>query len=343
VVQTGVSLVAAGYTAPQSTIFQDQLMDRIRTLPGVESSAFGRVSPLGYGTYSSTPVALNGVEVPPEEQPTLEYNQVSPDYFATLGIPMLSGREFSRNDDESAPLVAIVNQTMVSRYWRGQDPIGRRLKVKGRWAQVVGVAADSKYESMREDPRPFFYVPLKQDFVIGPVLYMRTAEPLHAISGALAHEVHTLDGNLAIYEMITLQQQVDRSTSSQLAAVTLVSILGGLAVLLAAVGLYGVMSYSVAQGKRELGLRMALGADGASLLRLVITRGLKLTLLGIGIGAGAGVLLARQLGNLLFKVSPHDPVAFGTALAIMTGISLAACLIPAWRATRTDPTQVLRA
>jgi ABC-type antimicrobial peptide transport system permease subunit len=214
--------------------------------------------------------------------------------------------------------------------------------VKGGWAQVVGVAADSKYQNMRETGKPFFYVPLKQDFVRAPVLYLRTTQPLHAVSDALAREVHALDGSLAMYEMITLQEQVDRSTSPQLAAVTLVSVLGGLAVLLAGVGLYGVMSYAVAQSKRELGLRMALGADGARLLRMVIARGLRLTACGIFVGLAVGFPLTRLLGNLLFKVSPHDPVAFGSALAMMTVIAFAACLIPAWRATRTDPTQVLR-
>jgi predicted permease len=342
VVQTTVSLVAAGYTAPQSEIFQDQLMDSVRALPGVEAAAFARVSPLGYGSYSETPIAVDGYDVPLEEQPAIEYNQVSPGYFATMGIPLLSGREFSRADDENAQLVAIVNQTMIERYWHGQDPVGRRLKVKGGWAQVIGVAANSKYESMREAPNPFFYVPLRQDFVRGPVLYLRTTQPLHAVSDALAREVHALDGNLAMYEMITLQQQVDRSTSPQLAAVTLVSLLGGLAVLLAGIGLYGVMSYSVAQSKRELGLRMALGADGATLLRMVIARGLRLTAAGILLGLVVGFPLTRLLGNLLFNVSPHDLVAFGSALAMMTMIAFAACLIPAWRATRTDPTQVLR-
>ena len=129
---------------------------RLRALPGVESAAFARVTPLGYGTYSSTPIAVDGYQPPLEEQPTVDYNQVSPDYFATLGIPLLSGREFTRADDENAALVAIVNQTMAARYWRGQNPIDRRLQVKGRWVRVIGVAADSKYESMRESPKAIF-------------------------------------------------------------------------------------------------------------------------------------------------------------------------------------------
>ena len=342
VVTTGVSLVAAGYDVPRARIFQNELMDRLRALPGVESAAFARVTPLGYGTYSSTPIAVDGYQPPLEERPAIDYNQVTPGYFATLGIPLLSGREFARTDDESAPLVAIVNRTMMTHYWGGQDPIGRRLQVKGRWAQVVGVAADSKYESMRETPRPFFYVPLRQDFVRAPVLHIRTSQPLPSMRAALVREVHALDPNLALYEMITLQEQVNRSTSPQLVAVTSVSILGGLALLLAGVGLYGVMSYTVAQSTRELGLRMALGAGAANLLRLVISRGLRLTAAGVIFGCIAALALTRLLGKLLYNVSPNDPWVFGLALAVMAMTAISACLLPAWRAARTDPARVLR-
>jgi putative ABC transport system permease protein len=343
VVETGASLVAAGYDVQRARSFQDELMDRVRAMTGVESAAYARMSPLGYGSYSSTPIAVDGYDVPLEDRPTVEYNQVSPDYFATLGIALESGREFTRNDDEKAPLVAIVNRTMAARYWRGKDPVGRRLSMGGgRWARVVGVAADSKYKSMREDPKSFFYVPLRQDFSLGPVLYLRTTRPLREISDELNHQVHALDANVALYEVLTLQEQVNRSTSPQLVAVTLVGLLGGLAVLLAAVGLYGVISYSVAQSRRELGLRMALGADGRRLLRMVLLRGLRLAAGGILLGAAAGFALTRLLGKLLFNVSAHDPVAFGSALVMMMLITVAACWMPAWRATRVDPAQVLR-
>ena len=350
VVQTGVSLIAAGYDVPRAKTFQQELIDRVRALPGVQSAAFARVTPLGYRSYSSSPIAVDGYQPPPEEQPTVEYNQVGPDYFATLGIPLRSGREFTRADDENAPPVAIVNQTMAARYWRGpdsgqnpgHDPIDRRLQVNGRWVRVVGVAADSKYESMRETAKPFFYVPLLQDFAVAPALNIRTTQPLQSISSAVLREVHALDRNLALYEVITLQEQVNRSTSPQLVAVTLVSILGGLALLLAAVGLYGVMSYAVAQANRELGLRLALGAGAANLFRLVISRGLRLTTAGVLCGAVAGFALTRLLGKLLYNVSPNDPLAFALAMAVMTIIAVAACLLPAWRAMRTDPARVLR-
>jgi len=341
-VATGVSLVAAGYDDARAKTFQDELIDRLKALPGVESAAFGSVTPLGYRGFSSTPIAVDGYQPSPSEQPEVEYNQVSPSYFTTMGIPLFSGREFTRSDGENAPSVAIVNRSMVERYWRGQDPIGRRLQVKGRWARVVGVVADSKYESMAENPTPFFYVPLRQDFDREPDLYIHTTQSPQSILPAVLREVHALDQNLALYEMSTLQEQVNRAASPQLVAVTLVSTLGGLALLLAAVGLYGVMSYSVAQSTRELGLRMALGADPANLLRLVISRGLRLTAAGLLFGAVAALALTRLLGQLLYNVSPHDPLVFGLALAAMTTTAMFACLFPAWRASRTDPVRVLR-
>ena len=343
VFDTWIPLVAAGYDAPRAKTFQDELIQRVRALPGVEAAAYARVVPLGYGSFSSTGIAVDGYEPQPNEQPTAEYNEVSPDYFATLGIPLLSGREFTRADDENAPRVAIVNQTIIARYWRGQNPIGQRLEVKGNWVRVVGVVKDSKYYSMDETPRAFFYVPLRQDFTIEPDIHIRTTQPLETIQTAVLHEVRTLDPNLALYEMTTLQEQVNRSTSHELVAVALVALFGGLALLLASIGLYGVMSYTVSQSTRELGLRMALGASSSNVLRLVLSRGLLLTTTGIVMGIVLALLLTRLLGNLLYQVSPRDPLAFVAAFAVMTLASVAACFLPAWRATRTDPIRALRA
>src|SRR5713101_3282483 len=342
VLDTSVPLVAAGYDAPRAQSFQDELLNRVKALPGVESAAFGRMTPLGYGSFSSTAIAVDGYQPPPEEQPTVQYNEVGPDYFATMGIPLVSGREFRRADDEKAALVAVVNETMAAKYWGGKNPIGERVQVKGRWMQVVGVAKDSKYQSVRETPKPFFYVPLRQNFSRSAGLYIRTPLSPETMTTALAREVHALDGNLALYEVITLQEQVDRSTSPQQVAVTLVGVLGGLALLLATIGLYGVMSYAVSQSTRELGLRMALGAGTSNLLRLVMSRGLALTAGGVLLGAAAALALTRLLGNLLYNVSPRDPLAFGSAFVVMTIAALAACLLPAWRATRTDPARALR-
>ncbi len=342
VLSTAVDVVSAGYDAQRTKNFQDELMDRVKALPGVESAVFARATPLGYGSYSESPIAVDGYQPPPEEQPTVEYNEVGPDYFGTMGIPLVSGREFTRADDEKAALVAVVNETMAARYWRGQDPIGERVQVKGRWMRVVGVAKDSKYQSVRETPKPFFYVPWRQNFSVGGGLYVRTPLSPETMATALAREVHALDGNLAPYEMITMQEQVDRSTSAQMVAVTLVGVLGGLALLLAAIGLYGVMSYAVSQSARELGLRMALGADESNVWRLVMSRGLGLVAGGVLLGTAVALALTRLLGNLLYKVSPRDPLAFGAAFAVMTIAALAACFLPALRATRTDPARALR-
>src|SRR6516225_3833646 len=343
VFDTSVALTTAGYDAPRAKTFQDELIQRVRALPGVEAAAYARAVPLSYQSFSSSPIAVDGYELPPDEQPTAEYNEVSPDYFATMGIPLISGREFTRADDENAPRVAVVNQTMVARYWRGQNPIGQRLQAKGNWVRVVGVVKDSKYYTMDETARPFFYVPLRQYFAIEPDIHIRTTQPLQTIQAALLREVRALDPNLPLFEMITLQEQVDRSTSQQLVAVALVALFGGLALLLASIGLYGVMSYTVSQSTRELGLRMALGAGTSNVLRLVLSRGLLLTTTGILIGIALALLLTRLLGNLLYQVSPRDPLAFVAAFAVMTFASLAACFLPAWRATRTDPMRALRA
>jgi len=339
---TAVDLVSAGYDAQRAENFQDQLLDRVKVMPGVESAAFAQMTPLSYGSFSSTPIAVDGYEVSPEERPTVEYNEVGPDYFATMGIPLVSGREFTRADDERAALAAIVNETMAAQYWRGRNPIGERVQVRDRWMQIVGVAKDSKYRSARETARPFFYVPRRQNFSVGGGLFIRTPLSPETVAVALAREVHALDASLSPYELITMQEQLDRSTSPQLVAVTLVGVLGTLALLLAVIGLYGVMAYAVSQSTRELGLRMALGAGAANLVQLVISRGLALMAGGVLLGAAVAMGFTRLLGNLLYHVSPRDPRAFGAAFAVMTISTLAACFIPAWRATRTDPAEALR-
>ena len=211
------------------------------------------------------------------------------------------------------------------------------------WGIAQRIHQVSKYFSMDERPRSFFYVPLRQYFTIEPDVHIRTMQPLQTIQTALLHEVLALDSNLALYEMITLQEQVNRSTSHELVAVALVALFAGLALLLASIGLYGVMSYTVSQSTRELGLRMALGAAPSNLLRLVLSRGLLLTATGTMIGIALALLSTRLLGNLLYRVSPRDPLAFAGAFAMMALASTAACFLPAWRATRTDPMRTLRA
>ena len=342
VVVSSVDLFSAGYKPDRAKIFYEQLLERVRTLPGVQLATLEGDRPFSYAGYSSASLEVEGYQPPRNEQVAAEYNQVGEGYFATIGIPIVTGREFTRNDDENAPLVAIVNETMAAKYWPGKNAIGQRLKVKERWMQVVGVAKDAKYEAILETPKPFFYVPVRQDFFVLNGLIIRTDQSASAIMNALTREIDVLDPNLAPLDTITLQEQVDRMSYTQRLAAKLLAIFGGMALFLASIGLYAMMSYSVSQSTRDLGVRMALGADASDVLQLVMSRGLLLTTAGIIIGAIAALVLTRVMGNLLYKVSPRDPIAFGSALVVITIASLAACFLPAWRATRIDPVRALR-
>jgi len=213
--------------------------------------------------------------------------------------------------------------------------------VKGLWMNVVGIVKMSKYRNLAEAPQPFFYVAMRQNSN-GQNLNIRTSLGPQAVSRALVREIHSLDANLAPGEVITMQEQVDRTTAVQRIAVMMLGVFGGLALLLATIGLYGVLSYAVSQRTRELGLRMALGADTSNVLGLVMSQGLALTAGGVVLGAVAALSLTRLMGNLLYKVSPRDPLAFGSAFVVMAIAAVAACFLPAWRAARTDPVRALR-
>lgn len=342
VIATAVDLRSAGFDLQHSRDFNDQLLERVRALPGVQNAAFARITPLGYGTFSSSPIAVDGYQPPPDQQPTVEYNEIGPSYFETLGIPIVSGREFNRADDENAPAVAIVNQVMAEKYWPGRSPIGERVQVKGQWRRVIGIAQNSKYENVREAPKPFFYVPQRQTQVTGGTLNIRTNIPADTMATSLVGAVHSIDPSLGLYEVISMQEELDRSTSPQKAAATLLGLLGSIALILATIGLYGVMSYTVSQNTRELGLRMAIGARASDLLRLVMRNGLILAGAGVALGAAAALLLTRLLGDMLYKISPRDPLSFLTALLVMMLAAAAACLVPALKAARTDPMRALR-
>ncbi len=342
VIVSVADLFSAGYNLERAKIFHTQLLDRVRTLPGVESAALTRVIPFSYNDFSSAPIEVDGYQPPSNEQPTVAYIEVTEDYFTTLGIRIVSGREFVRTDDENAAAVTIINETMAAKYSPGKNALGQRLKVNDKWLQIVGIAKNANYRTKLETPAPFFYVPLRQNFRVQNSLLIRTPETPGALMNALAREVHALDPNLTPYPADRLQEQVDEMSYSQRLAVMLVSIFGTMALFLAAIGLYAVISYSVSQGTRELGLRMALGAGTGDLLRLVVSWGLRLTIAGVVIGAIAAVLLTRLMGNLLYKVSPRDPLAFGLAFVVMAIVAFIACFMPAWRAARIDPVQALR-
>src|SRR5438270_4498987 len=342
VIVSGADLFSAGYNLERAKAFHTQLLDRVREIPGVESATLSRLAPFSYGVFSSAPLEIDGYQPAPDEQLNISYNEVAEDYFKTLDIPIAAGREFQRTDDENALPLAIINETMAAKFWPGKDPIGQRFKLKDRWLQIAGVAKNVNYENKLELPRAFFYVPTRQNFFVSNNLLIRTRESPGAIRAALAREVHALDANLAPTAPWRVKEQVDRKGYTHRLAVTLVAIFGGMALFLAAIGLYAVMSYSVSQTTRELGMRMALGARGAELLRLVISRGLRLTFAGLVIGTIAAFALTRWMGNLLYKVSPRDPITFFSALVILVAVALIACLVPARRAARIDPARALR-
>jgi predicted permease len=341
VIVAGADLVSAGYNLERAKAFDTQLLDRVREIPGVESATLSRLTPFSYGTFSSAPLQIDGYQPAPDEQPNLSYLEVADAYFKTLGIPIVAGREFQRTDDENAVPMAIINETMAAKYWPGKDPIGQRFKMKDRWLQIVGVARNVNYENKLELPRSFFYAPIRQNFLKSNVLLIRTRETPGAIRNALTREVQALDPNLAPTAPFRVAEQVDRKGYTQRLAAILIAIFGAMALFLAAIGLYAVMSYSVSQSTRELGLRIALGAGVKDLLGMVMSRGVRLTAAGIVIGAVAAVMLTRLIGNLLYRVSPRDPIAFGTAFVILIVVALIACFLPAWRATRIDPVQAL--
>jgi ABC-type antimicrobial peptide transport system permease subunit len=231
---------------------------------------------------------------------------------------------------------------MAAKYWPRSNPLGRIFHLKGRAVQVVGVSKMSKYGSLLESSKPFFYVALRQNPAGVVILHIRTSLAPGSMASALSREIHSLDPGLAAGEVLTMRQQVDRKSGAQTVALTLVGIFCGLALVLATIGLYGVMSYAVSQSARELGLRMALGAAASDLLRLVMRHGLVLTAAGVLLGAAAALGSTRLLGDLLYKVSPHDPMVFGCAFVVMAAAALAACFLPAWRASRIDPVRALR-
>jgi predicted permease len=217
---TSIDFRGAGYSQARMKNTQDDLIDRLQSVNGVQSAAFTRVLPFSFGGFSSAPVAVEGFETAPGEQLTVDYGEIGPGYLAVMGIPVLAGREFTRADNESAPLVAVVNESMAAQYWRGQDPVGRRFQMQGKWLRVAGVARDSKYRSLTETAKPFFYVPARQ-FSAGAGLLIRTSLGAETLARILAREIHALDANLAPGEVITMREQVDRMTWSQRAAAIL--------------------------------------------------------------------------------------------------------------------------
>lgn len=331
------------YDLARNKAFRDALVDRVEGINGVESASFSSVQPFTYISFPTAAIAVDSYEPGRDERPSAEYNVVGPEYLRTTGIPLVSGREFTRADNETSAAVAIVNQRMAAQYWRGQDPVGKSFQMDGKLVQVVGVARQANYDALGEPFKPFFYVPLRQNPSSDASLSIRTTMNPVAMESQLAREIHALDPNVTPREIITMRTQVNRiALASQQFGVTLLGIFGMLALLLAAIGLYGVMSYAVSQKTRELGMRMALGATAGHILRLVLSRGFALVAIGVVIGVALTLELTRLVATLLYKVSPYDPFAFGSAVLVMAFIALLALWIPARRAVQIDPASSIR-
>jgi len=342
VVTTAVNLFASNYDTARARIFDAEVLRRVSALPGVEGAALARSTPFSKRPYDRGSLEVDGYRPARDELPTVDYLQATPGYFGVLGIPLAAGRDFASADDDRSAPVAIVSQAAAAKYWPGADPIGKRLKLGARWMQVVGVARDIRHRSILEPPMPIVYVPFAQNATTVAGLFIRTTRGVAAIAPAIVREMRAIDPNVAPYEFLTMQEQIDRSTYAQRIAVTLVGLFGTLALGLAAIGLYGVVAFAVSQSTRELGLRLALGASPSQLLAFVVWWGLRLTAVGLLLGVTLALGTTRLLGDLLYKVSPRDPIAFACALGLMIVTTLVACVVPAMRAARIDAMRALR-
>jgi predicted permease len=332
-----------GYTQEQALQFQGQLLERVQALPGVQAATIARDRPVSFGLLRS--VFLEGQEPAPGGRGVLvQTNDIGPRYFETLGITLVRGRDFSEADGEKAPPVVIINEVMAKRFWPDQDAVGKRFKFFGdaNYRQVVGIAREVKVTSLTERPRPLVYLPMRQDYASQVTLHVRAGGDATKLVAALRGEIQALDPNLSILNVQTMTDRVDQSLQGERTQATLLGSAGVMALLLASVGLYGVMSYMVAQRTREIGIRMALGATRSNVMGLVLKQGATLVGAGIVIGLGAAFGLTRLVASSLFGVTAVDPLTFiGTSL-LLALVSLAASYLPARRATKVDPIIALR-
>jgi predicted permease len=341
----GMRVGMHGYTQDRAMVFYRQLRERLAALPGVKEAALASWFPLGFEGGASTGFGVPGYERKPNEDMGAQYSIVSPRYFAALDIPLVAGRDFSDEDDATRPGVAIVNETLAKRYWPGLDPLGRKVHVFGgrRELTVVGVAKDGKYRFLSEQPKPFIYFAYQQGvWDMNQGVALRTEGNPVVFAHALRREIHALDAGVEVWALLAMTDFIQAAFLPQRIVSTLLMALGAVALILAAMGIYGVMAYVVNQRTHELGIRMALGASARRVTKLVLTQGLKLAGLGLVVGLLGAVGLGYALTNFLHGLSPFDPLTFAGVAAILGAVSLAACLIPAWRAARVNPIVALR-
>jgi macrolide transport system ATP-binding/permease protein len=344
-VELSFDLRLQGYNSAQGREFQKRLLERVRALPGVESAGIANIIPVDLHI-SSDPVSIEGQEPSRlANAPRALTSNITPGYFEAMNTRLLRGRDFTEYDDDQAARVAIVNESFARRFWPGEDALGKRFAMGGPGSpkmQVVGVSQDGKYTGLNEEPWPFVYRPQWQYRVGATTMVVRAeADPQKMIT-LVRRELQQLDPNLPIASARTL---VERLSAPLLPARIVASALGGfalVALLLAAIGIYGVMSYAVSKRAHEIGVRMALGAQRMDVLKLIIGQGMALTLIGVAIGAPAAVGLTRLMKSVLFGVSATDPLTYVGVSALLACVALLACYIPARRATKVDPMVALR-
>jgi predicted permease len=347
-VNLSLDISEIGYAEAQGKEFFRSAEERLRSLPGVISVAEAFSVPMGVISSSDVVIPDDHPLAPGQVAPLVFDNDVSPNYFETLRMPIKRGRTFADSDNEHAPKVAVINETMEKKFWPKENALGRRFKSKDnqhQWAEyeVVGIVQDGKYKSIVEDPMPYFYKPLAQDYVPLRNIQVRTSLPPKNLELQMASTIHELAPRLPL-TVKTMEQDLQGLNGYlffRLGA-QLSGAMGLLALCLAVVGLYSVVSYAAAQRTHEIGIRMALGAGCRDVLNMVMSRSVLMIAAGLAIGTAISFVGVRALASLLVGVSPTDPLTFGGVLLLLLGVTLLACIIPAYRATRVDPLVALR-
>jgi predicted permease len=336
-----------GYGRVQATEFYRELESRLRALPGVDAVAASSYLPLGDFPTKQPVYRERRGPGNEERSPNVLYSRVDNDYFAAMGIPLLRGRSFGFSDTENSPAVGIINQTMASRYWSNEDPIGKRFSIQsqdGPFIEVVGVMKDGKYQSVGEEPQPYFVIPLSQNYIPARTVLIRSNLPIESLIIDTRHQISAVAPDLSVTEVRTMKEALYGANGFymfRLGAI-LASAMGLVALILAVVGVYGVVSYLTTRRTAEIGIRVALGASQLEIFRLVIREGMKLILLGLFLGAIAAFGLAKLISHLSFALAGNDLAIYVGAAAVLSAFALLACCVPAWRATRVSPVIALR-
>jgi predicted permease len=334
------------YSDEKAAQFADQLLERVRTVRGIEAASLATATPLDGNLGGISIDRLEDYEKKPDEHPSADLNLISPGFFQTLSVPILAGRDFAASD--AGLKTVIINHAFAQRYWPGQNAVGKHLYIRafggsqgGAW-EIVGVVKDVASHRVQDAPSPAMFRPLSQWPAKALTLLTRTAAKPSAVMPTLRGLVSSLDADVPVFNVITMEQQKDGMLALQRMAALLVSGFGALALLLAALGIFGVLAYSVSRRTREIGIRMALGARIANVLNLVMCQGLKLVLIGMLLGLSGALALTRLLRGFLYEISALDPLTFASALVLLTIVSVLACWLPAWRASKVDPMEALR-